>query len=385
MEDIESRLESRVGGPRTASRLGLWLGVAFGICFLTGLWSHLQQDTPGWLAVPTSPASLYRVTQGLHVATGVATIPLLLVKLWSVFPRLFVRPPRGARPLLLHALERGSIAVLMASTIFMLVSGSLNVVQAYPWEFSFRATHYAMAWVAVGSILVHVAVKLPVIREALGAPIDDTRQEGPDTDGSTGAQGPTRRTVVGATLTASAAATVLTVGQSVTPLRRISVLGVRDGEGPQDLPVNRTAREAGATAAALDDRWRLEVEHDGVVTTFTRDELLALPQVTHRLPIACVEGWSRSADWTGVTVRNVLESVGVAPRLAVRVRSLQQRGAFAVSELPAHFVDDDRTLLALALNGSTLALDHGFPCRVIAPNRPGVLQTKWVHRLEVLT
>ena len=28
-------------------------------------------------------------------------------------------------------------------------------------------------------------------------------------------------------------------------------------------------------------------------------------------------------------------------------------------------------------------LDHGFPARVIAPNRPGVLQTKWVTRLEV--
>lgn len=34
--------------------------------------------------------------------------------------------------------------------------------------------------------------------------------------------------------------------------------------------------------------------------------------------------------------------------------------------------------------GAGLSLDHGFPARIIAPNRPGVLQTKWVHRLEVL-
>ena len=32
-----------------------------------------------------------------------------------------------------------------------------------------------------------------------------------------------------------------------------------------------------------------------------------------------------------------------------------------------------------------LDLDHGYPCRVIAPNRPGVLQTKWVASLEVTT
>ena len=46
-------------------------------------------------------------------------------------------------------------------------------------------------------------------------------------------------------------------------------------------------------------------------------------------------------------------------------------------------VDDDRTLLALALDGEPLSLDHGFPARVIAPDRPGVLQTKWVARIEV--
>lgn len=368
VEDFEPRLR----GPRTASRLGLWLGATFTICFLTGVWSHLQQDTPGWLAIPTSPASLYRVTQGLHVATGFASIPLILMKLWSVFPRLFQRPPRQPRQLVVHALERGSIGLLVASALFLLVSGALNVVQYYPWEFSFRSAHFAAAWLAIGSIVIHVAVKLPVIRAALGVPSDD-----PDVEG------PTRRDVVGATLLASAAVTVLTVGQSVTPLRRVSVLGVRDGDGPQDLPVNRTARAAGATSAALDEDWRLEVEHAGTTTSFSREDLLALPQATHRLPIACVEGWSRSADWTGVPVRDLLDLVGAPRGAAVLVRSLQTRGAFSVSELPAQFVEDRRTMLALDLNGSTLAVDHGFPCRIIAPNRPGVLQTKWVVRLEV--
>ena len=51
---------------------------------------------------------------------------------------------------------------------------------------------------------------------------------------------------------------------------------------------------------------------------------------------------------------------------------------------PGTHTADPLTLLALRLNGETLALDHGYPCRLIAPNRPGVLQTKWVPRLEVL-
>ncbi len=48
------------------------------------------------------------------------------------------------------------------------------------------------------------------------------------------------------------------------------------------------------------------------------------------------------------------------------------------------FVASDLTLVALELNGRVLTLDHGFPARIIAPDRPGVLQTKWLSRIEVL-
>jgi DMSO/TMAO reductase YedYZ molybdopterin-dependent catalytic subunit len=40
-------------------------------------------------------------------------------------------------------------------------------------------------------------------------------------------------------------------------------------------------------------------------------------------------------------------------------------------------------LIALRLNGEALHLDHGYPARLIAPNRPGVLQTKWISRITV--
>ncbi|MEP7092226.1 MAG: molybdopterin-dependent oxidoreductase [Nocardioidaceae bacterium] len=38
----------------------------------------------------------------------------------------------------------------------------------------------------------------------------------------------------------------------------------------------------------------------------------------------------------------------------------------------------------MRLNGEALSIDHGYPARLIAPNRPGVLQTKWVARIEVV-
>ena len=46
---------------------------------------------------------------------------------------------------------------------------------------------------------------------------------------------------------------------------------------------------------------------------------------------------------------------------------------------------DPLTLLALRLGGEPLHPDHGYPCRLIAPNRPGVLQTKWVGALTVVS
>jgi DMSO/TMAO reductase YedYZ molybdopterin-dependent catalytic subunit len=84
-----------------------------------------------------------------------------------------------------------------------------------------------------------------------------------------------------------------------------------------------------------------------------------------------------------VSIRDLVELAGGDLRSPVTVRSMQTIGAFRTSELPPDFVQDHRTLLALELNGETLSLDHGYPCRIIAPNRPGVLQTKWVRQIEV--
>ena len=42
-------------------------------------------------------------------------------------------------------------------------------------------------------------------------------------------------------------------------------------------------------------------------------------------------------------------------------------------------------ILATHLNGQRLDVDHGYPLRLIAPNRAGVFNTKWLNRIEVLS
>ncbi|MET9696444.1 molybdopterin-dependent oxidoreductase [Streptomyces sp. NPDC006529] len=365
----------RLHDARTATAVGRWLGGAFAVCFVTGLISHYLQHPPSWAAdrLPVRPVWGYALSQGLHVGAGIAALVLLLVKLWAVYPRLFVWPPvRSVR----HGLERLSVALLVAAAVFELFSGLLNIAEWYPWPFSFVPVHFAVAWVAIGSVLLHVAVKAPEIRAHWSRTSTGTlelpAQDGPD-----------RRSLMLGLGAAVGAVTLTTAGQSFTPLAALDLLAPRHpGYGPQGLPVNRTAAAAGVDARTLGD-WRLEVRGP-VPYRLTRAQLLALPQTSARLPIACVEGWSVDAHWGGVRVRDLLERAGAPPGAAVRVTSLEAGGAYRVMEMGGEYARDPLTLLALTLNGQPLSPDHGFPARIIAPNRPGVLQTKWVALLEVL-
>ncbi len=376
---------SRLRSPAVAARVGLWLGIAFGLCFVTGLISHYAQLPSHPVPFPTSPSWGYRLTQGLHVTSGIAAIPLLLVKLWSVLPKLFEGLPlRDPRALLLTSLERASIAVLVASAIFQLATGVANAAQWYPWtSFSFRTTHYAIAWVAIGALVVHIAVKLPIIRDVLTSDIDATTH---DRATATSPGALSRRGLVRTTFAAAAVATLATAGGTVTWLRQASVFAVRTGEGPGGVPINKSARAARVEESATSSDWRLEMVVDGTVArSLTYADLRAMPQRTVDLPIACVEGWSAQGTWSGVRLADLLASVDAPADRDVVVTSLQESGPFRRTTLPANFASDERTLLALDLSGEPLALDHGYPCRLIAPNRPGVLQTKWLSRIEVST
>ena len=116
------------------------------------------------------------------------------------------------------------------------------MAQWYPWSFSFRTTHYAVAWVAIGSILLHVAVKLPIIRGALGADVDDTTYDRP-TAVQPGAL--SRRGLLRTTWLAAGVAVGDDGRHTVPYLRKVSVFGVRSGDGPAgSRSTRRRARPA---------------------------------------------------------------------------------------------------------------------------------------------
>jgi DMSO/TMAO reductase YedYZ molybdopterin-dependent catalytic subunit len=399
---------------------GLWLTSVLGVVLLagltilavTGLLSYVAYDpllpgndqTPGagllrfyMFSWPTHPSWLYRADQGVHITLGLALLPVVLAKLWSVLPRLFAWPPVRS---LAQVLERVSLVMLVGGVLFEFATGILDIQNYYVFPFSFYTAHLYGAWVFIAGFVIHVALKFPrmvtglrsrSLRRELRTPLSQTRPEEPDTAEGLRAARPrtptiSRRGLLAAIGGASLTLAGLVVGQSIGGwTRRTSLFGPRglSATAPHYLPVNRTAASIGLTAADVGPGYRLTLIGARTVT-LTQAQLLGLPQRAVELPIACVEGWSVAARWTGVRLADLARLAGMPAPAGARVDSIQQVGAFKSAVLSAGQVADPQSLLAVTLNGHVLPWDHGYPARTIIPNAPGVHNTKWVSKITFL-
>ena len=89
-----------------------------------------------------------------------------------------------------------------------------------------------------------------------------------------------------------------------------------------------------------------------------------------------------NAYWSGVLVRDLLAEAGIRPG-ADAVKQTSQDGWTCGTPLAA-LTDDRNAMLAVAMNGRPLPIDHGFPVRMVVPGLYGyVSATKWLVDLEV--
>jgi DMSO/TMAO reductase YedYZ molybdopterin-dependent catalytic subunit len=402
---------SPLRGPWLTSLLGLVLLLTIPVVAITGFLSNdaynprLGGNSVGrplglldfylfrW---PAHPSWLYAFTQGTHVTLGLAVFPILLVKLWSVIPRLFEWPP-VRNPA--HALERLSLAFLVGGALFEFATGILDIQYAYLFKFFFTDAHYYGAWVFSAAFVFHAAIKLSTMRQALAArrglrPLMDnlanTRSEPPGAPASDliapapAAPSMSRRALLGTAGAASLFLFVQGLGDSLGgPLRSLAILGPRDrfGPGPNGFSVNRTAAAAEISPREVGAGWTLQLSSAQRKLSLTRAQLLAMPQHTYDLPIACVEGWSTTQRWTGVRVRELAALLGVGSSAIATATSLEKDGVFSAATLAVNEVNADATLIALQVNGTELSLDHGYPARLIGPALPGVHCTKWLSKL----
>ena len=335
-------------------------------------------------AVPGRPGvGLPRHPGAARRSPARAAVPLLLVKLWTVYPRLFRRPERGARGWSSTRWSGPRSAVLVASAIFQLATGMANsaavvpvglLVPGHPLRDRLgrdrgagRAHRGQAADHPQGADLRRrVDGRRPAHRDRARAHCRAAgccgRRGSPRGRGARGRRRARCRSCARSRSSRSAAARGRRACRSTSRRRR------------RTSPTRWSGRRTGSrwSTATGASRWPAR-------------SCQAMTQRTESLPDRLRRGLERG--------RGVDRRAGPRP---ARPRGRARRAATSTSTRCSRRAPFRHTVLQGELRrrrphpawrwrctASRSHRDHGEPARLIAPNRPGVLQTKWLSRLEV--
>ena len=136
--------------------------------------------------------------------------------------------------------------------------------------------------------------------------------------------------------------------------------------------------------------WQLRIH--GMVqreVTITFAELLKRPLIEDYVTLTCVSDpvggpYVGNAKWLGASLAALIRQA--RPRAGASQLLCTSADGFT-SGTPLQVVLDGRdALLAVAMNGTALPVEHGFPARMVTPGLYGyVSATKWVTDIEVTT
>ena len=138
------------------------------------------------------------------------------------------------------------------------------------------------------------------------------------------------------------------------------------------------------------EAWSLRVH--GMVErelTLDFDQLNARPLIERDVTLACVSNevggdLIGNARWIGAPLADLLAEAGVDPA-ATQLVSTSVDG-FTCGTPVSALTDGRDAMLAVAMNGEPLPIEHGFPVRMVVPGLYGyVSATKWVVDLELTT
>ncbi len=124
---------------------------------------------------------------------------------------------------------------------------------------------------------------------------------------------------------------------------------------------------------------------DGLVerpTTWTWDDMQALPQSTYDGAIHCVTTWSKfDMHWRGVAL-DILLDVAAPSASATHVLATSSTGY--TTNLTLDDVTGHRAWIAFEADGQPLSADHGGPARLLVPHLYFWKSAKYVSRIIVL-
>jgi DMSO/TMAO reductase YedYZ molybdopterin-dependent catalytic subunit len=129
--------------------------------------------------------------------------------------------------------------------------------------------------------------------------------------------------------------------------------------------------------------WTFHIE--GAVsqeTTWTWDEIRALPPSVYQGDIHCVTTWSKlGMEWVGVSLDTLLAVARPLPS-ATHVLAFSHTGY--TTNLPLDDVTGGKAWVAWEVDGEALLTEHGGPARLLVPHLYFWKSAKWVAGVRVL-
>ncbi|MDQ1075074.1 MULTISPECIES: molybdopterin-dependent oxidoreductase [Microbacterium] len=141
-----------------------------------------------------------------------------------------------------------------------------------------------------------------------------------------------------------------------------------------DFPV----LSAGPTPRIRLDEWQFAIRTEtGATTTWTWDEIHALPIEDVHTDIHCVTRWSKfGTSWRGVSVDTLLADIdSAAPSVMAH-----SYGGYTTN-VPVKDLMGGKAWVVFEFDGKPLAPEHGGPARLLVPHLYFWKSAKWVRGL----
>ncbi len=95
--------------------------------------------------------------------------------------------------------------------------------------------------------------------------------------------------------------------------------------------------------------------------------------------IVCVEGWSATLLWEGISVNDLLKEAGISPQATVIIFHASDGYTTA---LPVDYIVQNNIIIAYRINNVTLTPQIGWPFMLVGQNEYGYKWIKWMTEIE---
>jgi DMSO/TMAO reductase YedYZ molybdopterin-dependent catalytic subunit len=162
--------------------------------------------------------------------------------------------------------------------------------------------------------------------------------------------------------------------------------GARRRESDPELPPGQYLTEdfpvlsAGPTPRIDTADWSFSITTEsGAVTTWSWDELMALPIEDVHTDIHCVTRWSKlGTTWRGVSLDTLFADIDTSDAYTM----IESYGGYTTN-VPLEDLLDGKAWIAFEFDGEPLDPEHGGPARLLVPHLYFWKSAKWVHGIRM--